>query len=597
MLSDTEVRALLAAPGTLLLPANHCYQADYAAAGGRVVVRPSGHAVLCGRDGRRVVCFDPSGQVLHECEWETSGASAARLLRARVWLDWNAWVGLVPGGLVNATSFDLATRPGWQRLRADDLRQMAARAIGVPMSEVQFFYTDEDLQIDPRGRASIRHRKDAFYLLPNGSFDGARFMACMGAMHWAQIDFLPVVELFQSLLPGTGSAMLELIRELYDDQHPAGEAPLRYRGMPTYPSEAAFGLFSGFFSPRSPAGTNPFVLFMDQPRSHEVSWLPSSTPLRRVVDREAGACVTMQGGRVTKVTRWDDNSGLSFTPRERAGWAANGRAVEVRGASLCLVDGAHTHSLPVRPEWNLAPQPTTGHTPLAAALPSDWRGLFADGPPTVTPAAAFGAVLLYPDDEREIAPMASQPFVVDYLLDLFEQEPSRAAAIARAQSILIDNMDAGIASLIPSDRPRVVRVLYADAPIAQRQAQRLWSQAARGAQWQRLAHIRLEARATAREAAYRQPYDLIYDWADEAVWADAAQASETVERIHAALAPGGVAMVIGPAPMRSMWQRPGLRLTDAWAVESLPTFRMHLTLLPKATLRAGLTLFCLTRSA
>lgn len=593
MLSDPEVRARLAAPGTLVLPANQCYRTDYAAAGGRVVVRPSGHGVLYGRDGRRVLLLDPGGQVLHECEWETAGSTAARLVRARVWLDWNAWVGLVPGGLVNATSFDLSTRPGWQRLRADDLRQMAARAIGVPMSEVRFFYTDDDLQIDVRGQASIRHRKDAFYLLPHGSFDEARFMACMGAMHWGQIDFLPVVELFQSLVPGTGSAMLELIRELYDDQYPAGDCPLRYRGMPTYPSEAAFGLFSGFFTPRSPAGTNPFALFMEQARSHEVTWGPSPTPLCRVVDRDAGLCVTTQGGRVTKATRWDDASGLSFMPRDRTGWAANGRAVEMRGATLALVDGGQSQIVAVKPEWNIAA--AAGAALSAAPRQSEWRDLFVGGVPPVTPADAFGAVLLYPDDDRAIPSMASQPFVVDYLLDLFEQEPPRAAAIARAQSILIDNLDAGIASLIPPDRPRAVRVLYADAPMAQRQAQRLWSQAVRGAQWQRMAHIQLLPRAASREAVYRQPYDVIYDWADEAVWADAAQASETVERIHASLAPGGLAVVVGPAQMRPMFQRPGLRLTDAWAVESLPTFRMHLTLLPKARVRAGLTLFCVTK--
>ena len=74
-------------------------------------------------------------------------------------------------------------------------------------------------------------------------------MACMGAMHWDRIDFLPVVELFQSLLPGTGSAVFELIRGLYDDQNVPLQTPLalRYRGIPTYPSEAAFRLFQPLF--------------------------------------------------------------------------------------------------------------------------------------------------------------------------------------------------------------------------------------------------------------------------------------------------------------------------------------------------------------
>src|SRR6185312_15388019 len=118
----------------------------------------------------------------------------------------------------------------------------AAGALRVPLEEMLWFYRDEDLAIDAKGMATIRQRKDALYVLDDGGFDKARFMSCMGAMHWDQIDFLPVVELFKSLLPGTGSAVFELIRGLYDDQAKGYSAPraLRYRGIPTYPSEAAF---------------------------------------------------------------------------------------------------------------------------------------------------------------------------------------------------------------------------------------------------------------------------------------------------------------------------------------------------------------------
>ncbi len=135
-------------------------------------------------------------------------------------------------------------------------------------------------------------------------------MACMGAMHWERIDFLPVVELFQSLLPGTGSAAFELIRGLYDDQNETAPRPLRYRGIPTYPSEAAYKLFGAFFTPRAPEGGDPFVLFMDPPRSHEVTWLPAAEPPRRHFDADRRLCVTIQGPIVQKVTLADDPAGL-----------------------------------------------------------------------------------------------------------------------------------------------------------------------------------------------------------------------------------------------------------------------------------------------
>ncbi|MDA2912196.1 hypothetical protein MYX04_14855, partial [Nitrospiraceae bacterium AH_259_D15_M11_P09] len=126
----------------------------------------------------------------------------AKLARARVRLDWGTWVGIKPEGIVNTITLDLSTRHGWERLRTEDLRHMAAQALQVPYEEIRFFYGEDDLVIDARGQATIGHKKDALYILDDGTFERSRFMACMGAMHWEQIDFLPVVELFQSLLPG-----------------------------------------------------------------------------------------------------------------------------------------------------------------------------------------------------------------------------------------------------------------------------------------------------------------------------------------------------------------------------------------------------------
>ncbi|MFM8535695.1 MAG: hypothetical protein ACKOEC_19255, partial [Acidimicrobiia bacterium] len=245
MSDDSQIRSALTRPGSLTFPSNRPFAQDLTGNGGHVVRQASGHLVFFGPGHRRVLATDPDGNPLHECEWRTAPDGTARLLHARLKLDWGQWVGVKPGGLVNSTQLDLSKKPGWQRLRADDLRQMAAQAMQVPFEEVKFFYGDEDLVIDARGQATIRHHKDAFYVLDDGTFAQSRFMACMGAMHWHSIDFLPVVELFQSLLPGTGSATFELIRGLYDDQHDGQHQPpaLRYRGIPTYPSEAAHRLF------------------------------------------------------------------------------------------------------------------------------------------------------------------------------------------------------------------------------------------------------------------------------------------------------------------------------------------------------------------
>ena len=180
----------------------------------RVLVTATGHGILYGEHGQRVLYLDPCGTPLHECAWDIGGQGPPRLLRARMQLDWGQWVGIKPEGLVNVASFDISKKPGWQKLTAKDLQGMAAQALGVTPDEFAFFYDDKSLVLDQKGQVTIRHRKDAFYILEDGTFSQPRFMACMGAMRWGSIDFLPVVELFQSLLAGTGSATFELIRGL-----------------------------------------------------------------------------------------------------------------------------------------------------------------------------------------------------------------------------------------------------------------------------------------------------------------------------------------------------------------------------------------------
>ena len=127
---------------------NTPFKEDFERAGGRVVRRQTGHLVFYRSDGRRFLATDPAGNPLHECDWGRIEGRIA-LIRARIKLDWGAWVGLKPSGLVNETTLNLATKPGWQRLTADDLRAMAAQALRVPLEEVRWFYRDEDLVDQP----------------------------------------------------------------------------------------------------------------------------------------------------------------------------------------------------------------------------------------------------------------------------------------------------------------------------------------------------------------------------------------------------------------------------------------------------------------
>lgn len=590
---DSAIQEILRRPGTLVFPSNLADLPSLLSLSSSVLRRPTGHLLLYGSHGRRILATDPEGHPLHECEWGMVDGEL-RLLRSRVHLDWGAWVGLTPSGLLNTTTLDLSRKPGWQRLRADDLRGMAAQAMRVPLEEVRFFYNDQDVTIDAKGAATIRHRKDAIYFLPDGTFDHKQFMACMGAMHWEEIDFLPVVELFLSLLPGTGSAIFELIRGLYDDQNQGKSAPrpLRYRGIPTYPSDAAYRLFSSFFSPQIPGGGDPLPVFMDSPRSHLVTWLPVADAPRRHFDASQKLCVTIQGSRVLKATCWDDSAGLSYQPFDQRGVAPCQRGLAVDQGQLLLKDRGTKRVIPLAASWGKVTGPPA---PVAEGTGVDWASVFEGAAPGVSPEEAFGAVLLYPDDEQEIGELATQPFAADYLQDLIEQDRALAARVGRAGQLLISGFDGAMITCVGNDRPRACTVLYDHPAFIQRQAQMLWNQWARAQRLDWLSQVRIRSRAAEGSEENKPKYDLAYEWIPFGLYDKPEAVGTRIRQLAGKLLPGAVAFILGPPTVADMCRTAGLQLQGITPVASFPTFHMHQSVLPRAHLKPGVMLYQLAR--
>lgn len=515
-------------------------------------------------------------------------AGTTSLTRARVRLDWGRWVGIKPSGLVHETQLNLASRPNWQRITPDHLRAMAAGALRVPIDEVRWFYRDEDVSIDPQGTATIRQRKDALYILDDGGFEQVRFMSCMGAMRWDQIDFLPVVELFKSLLPGTGSAVFELIRGLYDDQNNDQAVPrsLRYRGIPTYPSEAAFRLFSYFFTPQGSGGRDLFADFMNPSTSHVMTWLPALDPPVRYVDEGQGLCVTVQGGVVQKATLANDAAGFSYMSLGGRRALPLDRSLSIDGNQLILRDREKriAVSLPVGIELSAS------SAPEFSLSPADWRTVFVQGAPEVQPTEAFEAVPLYSENDEEIGELAAQPFVADYLDDLGEQDREIGRLRSQAEHVLIDNGDAVIATCILFDRPRDYTVYVRDVAYAQRQAQQLWTQCAAVKRWDWLHRIRMIA-AVDEPRTGEQQYDLGYCWLPYDVFGSPTNLMSVMARLRDRIRPRGQVFVVGPAELGEFLVAERWELCWDQSVASLPTFLMHKTILPKARVKSGLTLF------
>ena len=335
----------------------------------------------------------------------------------------------------------------------------------------------------------------------------------------------------------------------------------------------------------------PFPLFMDAARSQEVTWWPDPSPPRRYVDPDRRLCVTIKAGMVQKVTVADDSSGLSFTRPSSTGFAPCGWRLHVEAGVLELHDGETQTKMLPRPTWGKL---LDGGRKASPAPSIGWRSFLGETFPHVPPAAAFSAVLLYPEDETEIEEESSQPFVADHLQDAFEQDPQLGSYVARAGRVLIDNVDGALNSCLHLDRPRQYTLLYRRAEFAQKCAQHLWNELARSGRLDWGKAFTFLPAVDFQAGAYEQAYDLIYMGVPFSQFDQESEVSALARRVAQALTPGGLSCVMGPAAMGKVLQAHQLRLLQTLTVQDLPSFRMHLTILPDARLKPGLTLFLAT---
>lgn len=564
-----------------------------ALSGPRLVIRPTGHQIFYADHGARVLCTDPDGTILHECEWAQEPDGRLKLARARVRLDSLLWIGLIPEATTHSTALDLSRGKDRSPALPDDLRRMAAQAWRVPLDDVRYFFPDSSFEWETDRCVTIHLKKDGLFLLEDGTFTHPRFVSYMGAIPWARIDLLNVVELFQSTLPGTGSAVLEFIWGLCDDQRRTeGSIPLRYRGLPTYPSEQAYGLFSSFFRPEIPNGEDPHELFMDRQRANQIAWWLRSNPPWRYFDRAGHFVVTVQDGLVQKVTVADDPVAVPYVaPGTRGGFASCGRTAVVTENRLQLQDGGTIRQLPLNPVWGVAKE-TLSHR--MATYPFDWRAFFGGSPPLLDPVSVQTLALFYPDDDTEVAELSTQPFVLEQLYVSLNRVSDLPTRLARIRRVLIDGFDAVAAGCIDLDYARQTTVLYRSPEWAQRQAQALWDQAAQTGKLNAMRETRFLPSDGAREEAYEGKYDLIYSWIPFAAYEDRDRCVRALSTITAALTPGGLAFVVGPSWIGATLPAYSMRLLDSAGAKellSLPLLQEHLRLHPRTRLNQALALF------
>lgn len=554
----------------------------------RIKIYPTGHIAFYNKEGRRFLFTDPEGHPLHECEWGKDAKGETRLVLLRMQLDSQQWLGIKPAAKTFSTLLDLQNVPGGQSISLDDLRQKAATAWKVPFSEVKYFYRDENFANLGDGKFEIHLTKDGLYALPDGSFDKPLFLSWMCSLNWATLDLIPVVELFQSALPGSGGAVFEFIWGLFDDQsRDTPLAPLRYRGLPTYPSKEAFNIFSAFFIPSGPQGEDIMEVFMDSNRSHEITWVPRKDPPWRYFSDPHRVCVTVQDHFLYKVTALNDPMAIPYINCSRGARASCQRQVQVQKDSILLLDDENSREIPLDISWQakserIAPQPK---------YPFSWKRFFNGEPPQADPVKAIFTLPFYPEGEALIEESSLQPMVLDQIFYYMEICPGMPEKLKKFDRVLIHTFDAVISGCIDCTHERDYTVLYGDAEFARKNAQLLWDYAASRNQLDALKRVRFLPENESVESAYREKYDMIFKWIPFVYYPEREICEQILQSLVNALNPGGILFLAGPEPIGGLFNYYGLNIRYSDPLVDMPFFQQHLRMCPENKAPADLAVF------
>ena len=557
----------------------------------RITIFPTKHIAFYNEEGRRFLCTDPEGTPLHEALWtqdETTNETVLSL--ARMQLDCKQWVGIKPRAKTFTTQVDISPHEGWETMTLDDLREKAAEAWRVPTSEVKYFYDDNHMLHQGDGKYDIRLTKDGLYALHDGNFDKSIFISFMFQVNWAKLDLIPVVELFQSTLPGTGGAVFEFIWGIYNDQSREEELPpLRYRGLPTYPSKEAFNIFSAFFEPKGPDGKNIKTVFMDPQTSNEVTWTPQKHPPVRHFSQQQKVAITAQDGYLYKVTVFDDPIAFPFTNCVGIRRPPIEREVRVGNQSFTLLEGELGREIFFEPSWGLRPQ--TYPTKLAEKYPFTWKWFFNGEPPRVDPVKSLYTVPFYPEGQADIDESSIQPMVLDQIFHYMEMAPAMPAKLEKMNSVLIHTFDTVLAGCIDSSKDRVYTVLFSDPEFAQKNAQLLWNYAASKDQLSNLEKVSFLLEAEHIRDAYSEKYDLIFKWIPFMYHQDREACESMLTALSEALLPGGFMFLVAPRQLQGLFDHYKLETLYNDPVYNMPFFRQHLKMCPENQVNPDLVVY------
>ncbi len=558
----------------------------------RVKTYPTGHMVFYNSEGRRILFADPEGHPLHECEWKKDEVTGkTKLAYARMQLDYQQWFGIQPDVKTFSVNLNLMDFPGSASLTLDDLRRKIATAWDIPFSEVEHFYRDENFVRLGLAEYEIHLTKDGLYVLLDGTFERTLFISYMPRVEWAELDVLPVVELYQSAPPGAGGAAFELFWGLYEDQSRENKPePLRFRGLPVYPSKKAFEIFSAYFSPTVPEDEDLMEMFMDYKRAYQIEWDLRPDPPWRYFTEKHSACLTVQDHFLYKVTLLNDPVGLPFINCSRGAKTSCQREIWVTENVVTLIDADEVcREIPLLPLWQIFPQPKV--QAASPYYPFGWKEVFKGRPPKTDPVKAVLALPFYPEHASEIEESSLQPMVVDQIIFYMENYSDMPSRLEKIDRVLVHNFDMASSGCIDATHERDYRVLFNNPEFAQKNAQLLWEYASARNQLHALTRVSFLPEKKSARSAYREKYGMIFRWIPFKDYTDLGVCEKILKSVAYALDSNGFLFLVGPGKIGEFLEHHSLSCIYSDAVKDMPFFLQHQKMYPETQVNPDVTVF------
>jgi hypothetical protein len=222
--------------------------------------------------------------------------------------------------------------------------------------------------------------------------------------------------------------------------------------------------------------------------------------------------------------------------------------------------------------------------------------LFPSGPPALDPRRAYFAVSLYPEGAGLVEEVATQPLVMEQTLVYLERIAVASGGPTKPPTVLLDTWDAVIAECLEPLAGADCTVLYTRPEFAQRQAQRVWDQAATAGRLSGLKRVSFLPADRDRTRAYARTYGLVFRWIPFDRYQRRDNAEEEAKALAGSLEPGGNAILVGPSRFGEACAGGQLKVLASDPVGETAGARMLGAILPKAKINPEATLFLVQKT-